>query len=167
MVVGVKSVTLPNVAPAFSSLSIRQTFDMHGFPIKRSLYVVTLYSPTVDIAFAFFSSNSSTSSERPFALASLIRARVISTKSVKALVLTTLHEESPVSKLGGLRSFGRNMVDRVSILKVFLPEPSGPLFLSCNSPRRTQPIWRIHIAIEKIVMDMKAIQDVLIRTKVQ
>jgi hypothetical protein len=54
MVVGVKSVTLPNVAPAFSSLSIRQTFDMHGFPTKRSLYVVSLYSPTLDIAFAFF-----------------------------------------------------------------------------------------------------------------
>ena len=84
MVVRVKSVTLPNVAPAFSSLSIRQTFDMRGFPTKRSLYVVSLYSPTLDIAFAFFSSNSSTSYERPFALASSIRARVISTKSVKA-----------------------------------------------------------------------------------
>jgi hypothetical protein len=81
--------------------------------------------------------------------------------------LTTLHEESPVSKLGGLRSFGRNIVDRVSILKVFLPEPSEPLFLSSNSPRRTQPIWKIHISIEKIAMDMKAIHDVLIRTKVQ
>jgi hypothetical protein len=97
----------------------------------------------------------------------LLRPRVISTKSVKALVSTTLHEESPVSKLGGLPSFGRNTVDRVSILKVFLPDPSGPFFLSCNSPRRTQPIWKIHISIEKIAMDMKAIHDVLIRTKVQ
>jgi hypothetical protein len=95
----------------------------------------------------------------------LIRARVISTKSVKALVLTTLHEEPPVSKLGGLRSFVRNMVDRVSILKVFLLEPSGPLFLSCNSPRRTQPMWKIHISIEKIAMDMKAIHDVIIKNK--
>ena len=68
MVDGVKSVILPNVASVLSSLSIRQTFDMRGFPRKRSLYVVNLYSPTLDILFAFFSNISSTFFERPFEL---------------------------------------------------------------------------------------------------
>ena len=48
---------------------------------------------------------------------------------------------------------------------VFLPKPSETLFHSCNSQPRTQPIYRIHITIEKIAMDMKAIQDVLNKNK--
>ena len=68
---GVKSVTLPKVASCVSSLSIRHTFDILGFPKKRSLLVNNLYSSTLPIVLAFLFRISSTSLERPLVLANL------------------------------------------------------------------------------------------------
>ena len=51
---GVKSVTLPKIASGVSSLSILHTLDILGFPKKRSLLVINLYSSILPIVLAFY-----------------------------------------------------------------------------------------------------------------